>query len=224
MAFLSNQKIYEIYKIITSNPLDAVKLERIIFTSLFFIDKREIKIPSDQLAQVHQDVFVTYESNNYYYVLQVVNNCLPNLHRDMNEPFNMDEPFKVVGGVFQSVYEKFCNRSNNRMKTRSHSHLNYDSNHICLHLLTDCTNLKLYSTALHLLQDFTVVLAFQILTCTTVTTQEAVTLFFQRVKFLYNFRRFILIDVNVMSLKLQEVCFSPIHFHFLSIFSITRLL
>ena len=73
------------------------------------------------------------------------------------------------------------------------------------HLLTDSTNFDIYSTALHLLKKYDPITGFQIFTCTTVTTQEAITLFFERVKFLHQYR-FIVIDVNVMSLRLQEVC------------------
>ena len=114
----------------------------------------------------------------------------------------MNEPFSVVGELTRNVYESYA--SSRFKKNRSVSQIRMDSNNVTLHLLTDSTNFDIYSTALHLLKKHDPIAGFQIFTCTTVTTQEAITLFFERVKYLHQYR-FIVIDVNVMSLRLQEV-------------------
>ncbi len=119
----------------------------------------------------------------------------------------MNEPFSVVGEITRNVYESYA--SSGMKKSRSDSQIKHDSNHVTLHLLTDSTNFDIYSTGLNLLKKYDPIAGFQIFTCTTLTTQEAITLFFERVKFLHQYR-FIVIDVNVMSLRLQEVLFVSI--------------
>ncbi len=118
-------------------------------------------------------------------------------------PTDVPDPFLIVGETIRATWEKVT--TFNLKLNHSHSCLRHDSNHIYLYLLADSSNLKLYKVALRLLMPVKLPLKpFQILTCTTGTTQEAISLFFQRIKLMSRYR-YILMDVNIMSLKLQEV-------------------
>ena len=68
----------------------------------------------------------------------------------------------------------------------------------------DFNHNEVYTVALNLLGELPN--SFQVLACTHITTQEAVTLFFERVKNYHHFR-YIVIDINILSLDIQEVCF-----------------
>ena len=73
-----------------------------------------------------------------------------------------------------------------------------------LYSMIDFSNNEVYTVALNLLGKLPN--PFQVLACTHITTQEAVTLFFERVKNYHHFR-YIMIDMNILSLDIQEVCF-----------------
>ncbi len=120
---------------------------------------------------------------------------------------DFSDPLSIVGETIKLTWER---DETSDVLNQAHSCLRYDSNHISVYLLADSSNLKLYNVALHLLNTKLPLMPFQILTCTTGTTQEAIILFFQRIKIMAKCR-YILMDVNVMSLKLQEV--SLYYFH-----------
>ena len=69
--------------------------------------------------------------------------------------------------------------------------------------MIDFSDKEVYTVALNLLGELPN--TFQVLACTHITTQEAVTLFFERVKNYHHFR-YIVIDINILSLDIQEVC------------------
>ena len=71
-----------------------------------------------------------------------------------------------------------------------------------LYSMIDFSNNEVYTVALNLLGKLPN--PFQVLACTHITTQEAVTLFFERVKNYHHFR-YIVIDINILSLDIQEV-------------------
>ena len=73
-----------------------------------------------------------------------------------------------------------------------------------LYSMIDSSDKEVYTVALNLLGKLPN--PFQVLACTHITTQEAVTLFFERVKNYHHFR-YIMIDINVLSLDIQKVCF-----------------
>ena len=68
--------------------------------------------------------------------------------------------------------------------------------------MIDFSDNEVYTVALNLLGKLPN--PFQVLACTHITTQEAVTLFFERVKNYHHFR-YIVIDINILSLDIQEV-------------------
>ena len=70
--------------------------------------------------------------------------------------------------------------------------------------MIDSSDNEVYTVALNLLGKLPI--TFQVFACTHITTQEAVTLFFERVKNYHCFR-YIVIDINILSLDVQEVCF-----------------
>ena len=70
--------------------------------------------------------------------------------------------------------------------------------------MVDFSENEVYTVALNLLGELPN--PFQVLACTHITTQEAVTLFFERVKNYHHFR-YIVIEINILSLDIQEVSF-----------------
>ena len=73
-----------------------------------------------------------------------------------------------------------------------------------LYSMIDSSDNEVYTVALNLLGKLPN--SFQVFACTHITTQEAVTLFFERVNNYHHFR-YIVIDINILSLDIQEVCF-----------------
>ena len=112
----------------------------------------------------------------------------------------MNDPFSVVGQIISLMWQN--SKCQNRQLDEHRPSLRNELNIFRLYYLPDCSNLKLYSTALDLLNS--PITPFQVLPCTRITTQEALVLFFQRMKFMSNIR-YILIDVNVLPVDLQEV-------------------
>ena len=70
--------------------------------------------------------------------------------------------------------------------------------------MIDSSDNEVYTAALNLLGKLPN--PFQVFACTHITTQEAVTLFFERVNHYHHFR-YVMIDINILSLDIQEVCF-----------------
>ena len=90
--------------------------------------------------------------------------------------------------------------------------------------MIDSSDNEVYTVALNLLGKLSN--TFQVFACTHITTQEAVTLFFERVKNYYCFR-YIVIDINILSLDIQEVCFvdlSLIYSHHIVVITIGHFL
>ena len=78
-----------------------------------------------------------------------------------------------------------------------------ETNFFRIYSMLGSSNYEVYNVAFNLLGTL-LPNSFQVLACTYITTQEAVTLFFERLKNYPRFR-YIMIDVNILSLDIQEV-------------------
>ena len=106
-------------------------------------------------------------------------------------------------GYFIELVSKYYIPKHLRDKLR-HPSISYEIKSVFFQLysMIDSSDNEVYTVALNLLGELPN--PFQVLACTHITTQEAVTLFFERVKNYHHFR-YIVIDINILSLDIQEV-------------------
>ena len=114
-----------------------------------------------------------------------------------------EDIFSTVGRFIHLISKHFIPQ-HLQVQPRHQSFISsIETNFFRIYSMLGSSNYEVYNVAFNLLGTL-LPNSFQVLACTYITTQEAVTLFFERLKNYPHFR-YIMIDVNILSLDIQEV-------------------